>query len=58
MGRVGVSATSASGTVSVVSESQAIDVDAVLNFPSSDAGPAMTVEMKANGVTINHSCTS
>jgi hypothetical protein len=58
MGRAGVNATSASGTVTVVSASQAIDVDAVLNFPSSDAGPAMTVEMKATGVTINHSCTS
>jgi len=43
--------------VSIVTSGATIDVDAVLDFPSSDGGPAQTVEMKAQGVTFNHGCT-
>jgi hypothetical protein len=51
-------ATSASGNVSVNYSSTAptIDIDAVLSFPASDAGPAQSVELKAQGVDINHGC--
>jgi hypothetical protein len=50
------SATSASGSVSVDTSSTTIDVDAVLYFPASDAGAAQSIEMKAQGVDINHGC--
>jgi hypothetical protein len=50
------SAASASGSVSVDTSSTTIDVDAVLHFPASDAGPARSIELKAQGVDINHGC--
>jgi hypothetical protein len=49
-------ATSAQGSVSVSYSPATIDVDAVLTFPASDAGPAQTVEMKAKGVDNGHGC--
>jgi hypothetical protein len=51
-----VSATSASGSVTVNQTPATIDIDAVLNFPASDGGPARSVELKAQGVDINKGC--
>lgn len=50
------SATSASGSVTIHNSPYTLDIDAVLNFPASDAGPAQSIEMKAQGVALNHGC--
>jgi hypothetical protein len=50
------SATSASGSVAIHNSPYTLDIDAVLNFPASDAGPAQSIEMKAQGVDLNHGC--
>ena len=50
------SATSASGSVTIHNSPYTLDIDAVLNFPASDAGPAQSIEMKAQGVDLNHGC--
>jgi hypothetical protein len=49
-------ATSAQGSVSVSYSPATIDVDAVLTFPASDAGPAQTIELSAQGVDNSHGC--
>lgn len=49
-------ATSARGSVSVSYSPATMDVDAVLTFPASDAGPARTIELKAKGVDNSHGC--
>jgi hypothetical protein len=51
-----VAATSAAGSVTVSYSPATLDIDAVLSFPPSDAGPAQSVELKAEGVDINHGC--
>jgi hypothetical protein len=43
------SATSASSSVTIHNSPNTLDIDAVLNFPASDAGPAQSIEMKAQG---------
>ena len=50
------SATSASGSVTIHNSPYTLDIDAVLSFPASDAGPAQSIEMKAQGVDLNHGC--
>lgn len=49
-------ATSAQGSVSVSYSPATIDVDAVLTFPASDAGPAQTIELTAKGVDNSRGC--
>ena len=49
-------ATSASSSVSVNYSSTTIDVDAVLYFSADDTGPGRSVELKAQGVDIDHGC--
>lgn len=49
-------ASSASGSVTVDRVSGTIDIEAVFDFPSSDAGPAQSVEMKAQAVDFMHNC--
>jgi hypothetical protein len=49
-------ATAATGTVTVDRSQQTIDVDGTLTFPATDAGPPVTVEMKAKGVSLRSSC--
>ena len=49
-------ATSASGSVTITNSPYTLDIDAVLSFPASDAGPAQAIEMKAQGVSLNHGC--
>ncbi len=52
-----VAATSAAGSVTInYPATTTLDIDAVLSFPASDAGPAQSVELKAQGVDIRHSC--
>jgi hypothetical protein len=51
-----VSATSASGSATLNNYGETIDIDAALTFPASDAGPSVTVEMKAQAVPTGHSC--
>jgi hypothetical protein len=52
----GFAASSATGSVTVNRSSSTIDIDAVVAFPSSDAGPAQSVEMKAQGVPFMLNC--
>ena len=51
----GLEASSASGNVTVNSSST-IDIDAVAKFPSSDAGPVQSIEMKASAVYYGNPC--
>lgn len=53
-----VSATSASGSVSINASASTIDVDAVLGFPATDAEAPRSVELKATGVDMNHGCSN
>ena len=50
------SATSASGSVTIHNSSNTLDIDAVFSFPASDAGPAQSIEMNAQGVALNQGC--
>lgn len=49
-------ATGATGSMTVDRSVATIDVDATLTFPASDAGPLVTVEMKAKGVSLRSNC--
>jgi hypothetical protein len=51
-----VGASSASGSVTVNRSAGTIDIDAVFDFPASDAGPRQSVELKAQGVDFMHNC--
>jgi hypothetical protein len=51
-----VRAIDATGSVTVTPSMRTIDIDAELTFPASDAGPARSVKLKAQGVDINKGC--
>jgi hypothetical protein len=54
--RDGRGATSATGNVTVNRSSGTIDIDAAFDFPSTDAGAAQSVGMKAQGVDFMRNC--
>jgi hypothetical protein len=51
-------ATSASGSVTVNWSPATIDIDAILTFQPVDGGPSQSVELKAQGVDLDRSCST